>query len=132
MGCPSFLRYVRAVLAFHLATLMVSFAILLAVTIRIDSGGPYVDEQITPVIARAIIRQDDGQLVVRITPELAELRETTDDLWFVFEDDAGRSVTFGQGEWPPTESASPGGITSLINQEIALKYSRCRGGCDDY
>ncbi|KIN13960.1 hypothetical protein RO22_18250 [Halomonas sp. KHS3] len=67
MGCPSFLRYVRAVLAFHLATLMVSFAILLAVTIRIDSGGPYVDEQITPVIARAIIRQDDGQLAARMT-----------------------------------------------------------------
>lgn len=48
-------------LAFHLATLMVSFVILLAVTIRIDSGGPYADEQITPVIARAITR-----LMVRV------------------------------------------------------------------
>ncbi|WP_245308935.1 hypothetical protein [Aurantimonas sp. 22II-16-19i] len=72
-------------LAFHLATLMISFAILVAVAIRIDSGGPYADEQITPVIARAITRNEDGDLAIRMTPELAELREATDDLWFVAE-----------------------------------------------
>lgn len=104
-------------LVFHLATLMVSFAILLAVAIRIDSGGPYTDEQIIPVIARAIIRQDDGHLAVRMTPELAELRETTPDLWFVSEDDAGRSVTFGQ---------VPPHYASLIGRLSDLSYAQLR------
>ncbi|UST79627.1 sensor histidine kinase [Pseudomonas siliginis] len=104
-------------LAFHLLTLMVSFAILLAVAIRIDSGGPYTDEQIVPVIARAIIRQDDGHLAVRMTPELAELRETTRDLWFVSEDDAGKSVAFG---------SVPPHYASLIGRLSDLSYAQLR------
>lgn len=104
-------------LAFHLATLMVSFAILLAVTIRIDSGGPYADEQITPVIARAIIRQDDGRLAVRMTPELKELRASSPDLWFVSEDDAGRSVAFGQ---------VPSHYASFIGRLSDLSYAQLR------
>lgn len=104
-------------LVFHLATLMVSFAILLAVAIRIDSGGPYADEQIIPVIAQAIVRQDDGQLALRVTPELEELRATSPDLWFVAEDDAGSSVTFGQ---VPTHYAS------LVGNLSDLSYAQLR------
>ncbi|PCD01274.1 sensor histidine kinase [Halopseudomonas pelagia] len=103
-------------LIFHLATLMVSFAILLAVAIRIDSGGPYADEQIIPVIARAIVRQDDGQLAVRMTPELEELRATSPDLWFVSEDDAGRSVAFGQV--PPQYSSLIGNLSDLSYAQL--------------
>jgi two-component system, OmpR family, sensor histidine kinase TctE len=82
-------------LIFQFVTLFVSLAILTALVVRADSGGQYTDERITPVIAQAIIRRSDGQLVVRMTPELAKLRRETPDLWFVVEDDSGRSVTFG-------------------------------------
>ena len=82
-------------LAFQFVTLFVSIAILTALVVRADSGGQYTDERITPVIAQAIVRQSDGRLTVRVTPELAALRDATPDLWFVVEDDSGRSVTFG-------------------------------------
>ncbi|MET1755753.1 HAMP domain-containing sensor histidine kinase [Novosphingobium sp. RD2P27] len=104
-------------LAFHFVTLLISFGILLAVALRVDSGGPYVDEQITPIIARAIIRQHDGRLAVQMTPGLAELRATTSDLWFVAEDDAGRSVSFGR---------VPQHYASLIGRLSDLSYAQLR------
>lgn len=104
-------------LAVHLATLLFSFAILLAVAIRMDSGGPYTDEQITPVIARAVTRHDDGRLAIRNTPELAELRAATRDLWFVAEDDAGRSVSFGK---------VPQHYASFVGRLSDLSYAQLR------
>lgn len=98
-------------LAFHLATLTLSFAVILAVTLRIDSGGPYADERITPVIARAIERQDSGRLVVRMTPELSALRAESPGLWFMAEDDQGRTVTLGPV--PPRYAALAGGLSGL-------------------
>jgi two-component system, OmpR family, sensor histidine kinase TctE len=83
-------------LLFQFVTLFASFAILLALLIRMDSGGPYTDEQITPVIAKAIVRDGEGRLAVRMTPELAALSAKSTDLWFVAEDDSGRSVSFGR------------------------------------
>ncbi|PZN97612.1 MAG: two-component sensor histidine kinase [Alphaproteobacteria bacterium] len=104
-------------LAFHFATLLVSFGILIAVALRVDSGGPYTDEQITPVIARAVVRQDSGSLAVRMTPELAALRAETPDLWFVVEDDAGRSLSFGR---------VPSHYASLIGRLSDLSYAQIR------
>lgn len=83
-------------LVFNFTILLLSFGILLAVALRVDSGGPYTDEQIIPVIARAVVRQNDGSLAVRITPELAKLQAATADFWFVAEDDGGRSVSLGR------------------------------------
>jgi two-component system, OmpR family, sensor histidine kinase TctE len=83
-------------LVFHFATLLVSFGIIIAAAIRLDSGGPYADETITPIIARAIVRQEGGGLAVRDTPELAKLRAETPGLWFVAEDDAGYTVSSGR------------------------------------
>lgn len=102
-------------LAVQLAILLISFAIILAVTIRIDSGGPYTDESITPVIARAIDRHDDGRLVVRMTPELAELRREAPDLWFVAEDDEGRSVSLGD---VPARYASLGALADFSYAQL--------------
>ena len=47
-------------LAVNFAILIVSFAIIIAVAIRFDSGGPYTDEQIVPVIAGAVQRDKTG------------------------------------------------------------------------
>ncbi|WP_426131522.1 sensor histidine kinase [Pararhizobium sp. PWRC1-1] len=98
-------------LAVHFATLFASFAILISVAIRIDSGGPYTDEQIVPVIARAIERNESGELSISVTPELAELRAATPELWFVAHDDSGRSVSFGRV--PPFYNSFVGRLSEL-------------------
>ncbi|WP_217695975.1 bifunctional adenosylcobinamide kinase/adenosylcobinamide-phosphate guanylyltransferase, partial [Pseudomonas syringae] len=84
-------------------------------TIRIDSGGPYTDESITPVIARAIDRNDDGRLFVRMTHELTELRKEAPDLWFVVEDDEGRSVSLGD---VPARYASLGALADFSYAQL--------------
>jgi hypothetical protein len=48
-------------LAFHFVTLLASFAILIAVAIRVDSGGLYTDERIIPIIAQAVERDAAGR-----------------------------------------------------------------------
>jgi signal transduction histidine kinase len=83
-------------LLLQFAILFICFLSVLAVVTRFDSGGPYTDESITPVIAAAIVRSNDGALTVRITQPLAALQAETPTLWFVAEDDAGRRVSFGQ------------------------------------
>ncbi|QBE67011.1 HAMP domain-containing histidine kinase [Pseudoduganella lutea] len=80
---------------------------MIALATRIDSGGPYTDETITPVIAGAIVRDGDGRLAVRMTRELAALRAETPALWYIAEDDAGRRVGFGQ---VPVEYAAFSGV----------------------
>lgn len=97
MTRPSSLRRPLIIypLAVNFAILAISFAIIIAIAIRFDSGGPYTDEQIIPVIASAIERDENGQLSVAMTPDLARLRDETPQLWFLAEDDTGRSVSFG-------------------------------------
>jgi two-component system sensor histidine kinase TctE len=104
-------------LLFHFGTLVASFAVLLAVALRVDSGGPYTDEQITPVIARAVARKTDGNLTIRMTPELVELRKETNGFWFFAEDDEGRSVSFGP---------VPAAYRSLSNHLSDLSYAQLR------
>jgi two-component system, OmpR family, sensor histidine kinase TctE len=110
-------------LLFQFVTLFVSFAVILALTIRMDSGGPYTDEQITPIIADAIVRTGNGTLDVRMTPDLAKLHAKTRDLWFVAEDDAGRSVTFGQ---------VPSQYASLIGRLHDFSYAHLRDRLPPY
>lgn len=104
-------------LAVNFAILIVAFAIIIAIAIRFDSGGPYTDEQIIPVIASAIERNKTGQLSVAMTPELAELRSETPQLWFVAEDDSGRSVSFG---------SVPRHYASLVGRLSDLSFAQLR------
>jgi signal transduction histidine kinase len=104
-------------LIFHFVTLLVSFGIILAVALRLDSGGPYTEEQITRVVARAVVRRSDGGLALRMTPELAALRAETSDLWFLAEDDAGRSISYGH---------VPLHYASLIGRLSDLSYAQIR------
>lgn len=98
-------------LVFHFATLIVAFAVLVSIALRIDSGGPYTDEQITSVIARAIERDNTGRLNVKMTPELEQMRTETPTLWFVAEDSQHQSVTFG--EIPPFYQSFVGRLSGL-------------------
>ncbi len=110
-------------LLFQFATLFISFLIIVSLAMRMDSGGLYTDETITRDIARAIVRNDDGRLAVRMTPELAELRSESPDLWFVAEDESGRSVTFGQ---------IPSQYASLVGTLRRLSYAQMRDRSPPY
>lgn len=83
-------------LLFNLLMLLVAFTVLISVAVRVDSGGPYADEQITRIIAAAVVRHNNGSLTILQTPQLRALRAETADLWFVAEDDAGRNISLGQ------------------------------------
>lgn len=107
-------------LAVNFAILIVSFAIIIAVAIRLDSGGPYTGEQIIPVIADAIKRDEAGQLSVEMTPELANLRAATPQLWFVAEDDAGRHVSFGSV--PPHYASLVGRLNDLSFAQLRDRH----------
>lgn len=104
-------------LAVNFAILIVSFAIIIGIAIRFDSGGPYTDEQIIPVIAGAIKRDEAGRLSVEMTPELADLRAETPQLWFVAQDDFGRSVSFG---------SVPRHYASLVGRLSDLSFAQLR------
>lgn len=104
-------------LLFQFLTLFLSIAALTAIAVRADVGGQYADERITPVIARSIVRLDDGRLEVGVTPELADLQRDTPDLWFVVENDAGQSVTFGP---------VPSEFVPLIGQLTNISYAILR------
>ncbi|MDY0974355.1 HAMP domain-containing sensor histidine kinase [Massilia sp. CFBP9012] len=104
-------------LLFQFAILFICFPLLVALALRADSGGPYTDERITPVIAAAIVRAQDGALALRMTKQLAALRAETPNLWFVAEDDHGRRLSFGQ---VPAQYAA---ATSLLRN---LSYGHVR------
>lgn len=82
-------------LLLQFAILFISFPIMVALATRVDSGGQYTDESITPIIAHAIQREGDGRLVVRMTQKLVELRAESPSLWFLAEDESGARVSFG-------------------------------------
>ncbi|PWK59674.1 sensor histidine kinase [Roseicyclus mahoneyensis] len=110
-------------LVFHFVTLLVSFSILIAVALRIDSGGPYTDERIIPIIADAVERDAAGGLSVVMTWDLADLRTEAPDLWFVAEDDQGERVVFG---------TVPEHYASLLGRLSDLSYAQLRGRVAPY
>lgn len=110
-------------LILQFAILFISIPIMVALAVRADSGGSYTSEAIAPVIARAVFRGSDDRLEVRMTSELTELHAETPQLWFVAEDDAGRSVTFGQ---------VPSQYVSLIGKLSAWSYGQFRDRSPPY
>ncbi|WP_105436225.1 sensor histidine kinase [Neorhizobium tomejilense] len=123
-GSPSLKRpLIVKPLIFQLATLLIACTFFMALALRMDSGGLYTDEAITPVIAGAIVRDQDGNLSVHETPELAELREKSPDLWFVAEDDTGRNVTSGE---------VPSQYASLLGRLADLSYAHLRDRSPPY
>jgi two-component system sensor histidine kinase TctE len=78
------------------AIVFASVVVVIALATRVDSGGPYTDETITPVIAKAIVLDGKRGLAVNMTAQLSALQAETPTLWFVAEDDMGRRISFGQ------------------------------------
>ncbi|MCH4547309.1 HAMP domain-containing histidine kinase [Rhizobium sp. WYCCWR 11279] len=123
-GPPSLKRpLIVKPLIFQLVTLLIACTFFMALALRMDSGGLYTDEAITPVIARAIVRDRNGALSIRETPELAKLRETSPDIWFVAEDDSGQNVTSGE---------IPSQYASLLGRLGDLSYAHLRDRSPPY
>ena len=116
------------------ATLTMMLSVILLVFMRMSSNVAYTEETITGVIAQSIVRHADGRMTLRPTPELAQLRAETPDLWFVAEDDRGRNVTLGQVPPPYAhfggalhrlsymqirDRAPPYGLSAVIRQEVS-------------
>jgi two-component system sensor histidine kinase TctE len=123
-GPPSLKRpLILKPLIFQLATLLILCTISMGLALRLDAGGQYTDEAITPVIARAIDRRADGTLALRETSELSKLLEKAPDLWFVAEDDKGEKVAFGN---IPTQYAS------LLGRLKDISYAHMRDRLPPY
>lgn len=110
-------------LILQLAVLFLFFIALLSYALRLDSGGSYTDESITPIIARSTIRMDDGSLTIKMTSEFEDLLSETPTLWFVVEDETGRYAEFGN---VPSEYLS---LRGNLNE---LSYAQIRGRSSPY
>lgn len=110
-------------LLFQLVISLLTFAIFMALLLRIDGGGHYTDEEMTKVVAEAVVRRDDGSLAVRVTPKLEKMRRAAPDLWFLARDEQGRLVSFGKVP-PRYESLS----TILVD----ISYAHLRDGTAPY
>jgi signal transduction histidine kinase len=58
--------------------------------------GMYAEDAVVHVAAEAIVRDQAGKPVIRVTPDLAKLRKDAPDLWFTARLEDGAEVTFGQ------------------------------------
>ena len=105
----------------QLVTLIVYFTILWAILLRLDSGGPYANPAILQVAAKSVVREPDGSLAIRMTPELAKLKEDSPALWFAAQDASGQRISFGN---VPAEYASV--VASL--DEFSFGELRGRNG----
>ena len=105
-------------LIFQLVTLVVTFTLLWAVLLRMDSGGPYANPAFLQVAAQAVSRDGDGELIIRITPELAELQKQNPGLWFAARDAQGRQVSFGR---------VPGEFASVVASLGEFSFGDLRG-----
>lgn len=71
------------------------------------------EDRVIDVVQRALARNIDGDLSLRSTPDLTQLRAETPDLWFLVRDRQGHSLTDGA---VPTEFEAIGGGLDQISQ----------------
>lgn len=71
------------------------------------------EDRVIDVVQRALARDAQGDLILRPTPELKQLREETPDLWFLVRDRQGHSLSDGP---VPAEFAAIGGALDQIGQ----------------
>ena len=71
------------------------------------------EDRVIDVVQHALARNTDGELTLRSTPDLKQLRAETPDLWFLVRDRQGHSLTEGA---VPAEFAAIGGGLDQISQ----------------
>ncbi len=111
-------RLIVKPLIFQLVISLITFGALAALLLRLDSGGSYADEALTKIVAQAVVVTPQGDLEVRMTPELREMHQAAPGLWFVARDGAGRTASFG---------TVPPQYASLIAALGEVRYAHLRG-----
>lgn len=74
---------------------------------------PRDEDHVISIVQNAIARDGQGNLVLRSTAELKQLRENTPDLWFLVRDRQSHSLSEGA---VPSEFAGIGGALDQISQ----------------
>ncbi|WP_076857635.1 sensor histidine kinase [Bradyrhizobium mercantei] len=74
---------------------------------------PRDEDHVIDIVQRAVARDPQGDLVLRPTAELKQLRDNTPDLWFLVRDRQGHSLA--EGTVPP-EFSGIGGALDQISQ----------------
>ncbi len=82
-------------LACQIGVLLLAAVLLVAFIVNAGLGGVVVDPQVAEIAARAIARNPDGSLKFDETEEVAELRQSVPDLWFVARDEHGNMISHG-------------------------------------
>ncbi|MBS1166423.1 MAG: two-component sensor histidine kinase [Proteobacteria bacterium] len=88
-------RLIVQFLIFQVAILFLFGIGFVAYLVHEDEGGVLISPKFAEVAARAIDRQADGSLRLNETPELAKLKRTAGDFWFVARSDRGEIVETG-------------------------------------
>jgi len=88
-------RLTWQLLLFQAAILLCFIVALVIYVLSRDGRYVIVDPEITTVAARAIVRDDQGALSVRTTPELATLRASVPNLWFIARSERGEFIQEG-------------------------------------
>lgn len=124
LGDPSLKRrLIIQPLIVQLILSLITFAAFMTLIIRIDSGGKVAEDAVSKIVANAIIRSPDGRLAVRETPELAEIRRNSTDLWFVARDEHGQTVSLGP---------VPAQYATLVNSLEDLAFADIRALSEPY
>lgn len=109
----------RSQLSWRLLTLQAALLLaLVAVVVGALCASGFVlaerdEDRVIDVVQRALARSADGDLTLRSTPDLKQLRAETPDLWFLARDRQGHSLTEGA---VPAEFAAIGGGLDQISQ----------------
>lgn len=88
-------RLTWQLLLFQAAILVCFIVALVIYVLSLDGRYVIVDPEITHVAARAIVRDDQGALTLRITSELAQLRASVPNLWFIARSERGEFIQDG-------------------------------------
>ncbi|WFU85033.1 HAMP domain-containing sensor histidine kinase [Bradyrhizobium sp. CIAT3101] len=74
------------------------------------------EDRVIDVVQRALAHNADGDLILRSTPDLKQLRAETSDLWFLVRDRQGHSLT--EGAVPPEFAAIGGGLDQISQARL--------------
>lgn len=89
-------RLTIQLLLFQIGSLFIVSAAFVAYLSSGGAGSALLSPQAAQITADALVRDENGRLVLKETNEYAELRNTTPDFWFVAVSEAGEIIQGGQ------------------------------------
>ncbi|MET3646869.1 sensor histidine kinase [Phyllobacterium ifriqiyense] len=88
-------KLIWQLLLFQVVLLFLFILALVAFLVRVDLGGVLIDAEVAETAARAIMRDEHGQLKLGETEELKALRRKNPAFWFVAQSEHGEIIQVG-------------------------------------